>query len=100
MSLALAGFYFLLRTLVFYHSLPFLSTVNAIINEVKEKPSMISGSIALFCWVMCYIMGLGVKSGIATLVFEVIGWFSYLWFALAFIPDARDVVYAMLTICC
>ena len=45
-------------------------------------------------------MGLGVKMGGLVIFFEVCGWGSFAWYALAFIPDGRDGAWAALTICC
>ena len=50
--------------------------------------------------ILNYIMGLGVKMGGLVIFFEVCGWGSFAWYALAFIPDGRDGAWAALTICC
>ncbi len=61
---------------------------------------MFPGAGFLLGVILVYIMGLAVAHGAPTLIFGILEWAAYFWYAISFIPDARDAVWATLTICC
>ncbi len=78
----------------------FLIAPLKMVEESKELNKAVPLGLFVLSVVLVYIMGCAVESGAAALFFDFIGWGSYFWYALGFIPDARDVVWAAVTCCC
>ena len=77
----------------------FLSTPLKMIIAMRDCSRMLPALIFLCCIALGYFFGNAVHAAPA-LIFMLIEWGGFFSYAMSFIPQARDVVWSILTCCC
>lgn len=77
-----------------------MTTPSKCIELTKENTRLFPVIGFVICIILIYIMALAVETGAGTLIFGILEWVAWFWYAISFIPDARDAVWSTLTSCC